>query len=81
MRREQRPLTQRELERVTSARPVLRRVKEVRAADNTCRTDCPGAETRVAGRMKAEGETWEEESLERDDEVGRSSKGSQGRRR
>ena len=56
MKREKRPLSQRELERITSSRPVLRRVKEVRTADNTCRTDCPGAGTKVPGRMKAENE-------------------------
>jgi len=50
MKREHRKLTDRELRRITTPRPVVKRVAELKeaTADNTLRTDYPGEEPKVA---------------------------------
>jgi hypothetical protein len=65
MKRERRKLADRELQRVTTRRPVLKRVKEG-TADNTCRTDCLDEETKVPGRTpgRTEAESEREEPLD-----------------
>ena len=94
MRREHRPLTDTDLRRITSQRPVVKRVKEV-TSDNTLRTGSPSEEPKVAGRTEADSLHQKDQNLSlpkvkgshreepldgHSKEVGRSSNGSEGRR-
>jgi len=65
MRREQRPLTNRELERVTSPRPVLRKVKRVREESLDGHSKAPGeARPTKGGRAGPRGHRGRPEQID-----------------